>query len=412
VREPNISVGIDIGSTKIITCVGKFDEGGVDIIALSTSENQGIRKGVIVDIDETVSAISQALEEAEKMAGLSIKSAIVGITGPFIECEQSHGVIAIPRPDGEITEDDARRVIEMAKSVPSRPNRINIHTLPQNYIIDGTEIIKDPIGMTGIRLEVATNIISASSNAIKSLNKAAEQAGLSGTEIVFSPLATAKILLSKRQMDIGVLLIDIGASSSSYIVYEEGEMATCGVVPVGSMHITNDIAIGLRTNLDLADKIKLKFGFATPDKIADKEEIDLSKLDENETGRAELKYVSEIIEARLTEIYLMIKDNLIKANCNEALPAGVVLTGGGAKIGDIIEMTKDNMRLPVAMGKPNIEISGLIDKLEDPIYSTSIGLMLWGRDKISSNNSFGLDTLPGIGNVVSKVKSLFKHIIP
>lgn len=410
-REPNISVGIDIGSTKIITCVGKFDDGGVDIIGLSKSENQGIRKGVIVDVDETVSAISQALEEAEKMAGLSITSAIIGVTGPFIECEQSHGVIAIPRPDGEITEDDAIRVIEMAKSVPSRPNRINIHTLPQNFIIDGTEIIKDPVGMTGIRLEVATNIISASSNAIKSLNKAAEQAGLSGTEIVFSPLATAKILLSKRQMDIGVLLIDIGAGSSSYIVFEEGEMVTCGVVPVGSMHITNDIAIGLRTNIDLADKIKLKFGFATPDKIADKEEIDLSKLDESETGKAELKYVSEIIEARLTEIYLMIKDNLIKANCNEALPAGVVLTGGGAKIGDIIEMTKDNMRLPVQMGKPNIEISGLIDKLEDPIYSTSIGLMLWGRDKISSNNSFGLE-LPGIGNVVSKVKSLLKHIIP
>lgn len=410
-REPTISVGIDIGNTKVVTCVGKIDDNTIDVIGVGKSDNQGIRKGVIVDIEETVSAISASLTEAERMAGFAINNATIGISGPFIESEQSRGVIAIARQDGEISQEDVVRVIEAARAIPSKPNREVLHVLPINFIIDGNEVVKDPIGMTGIRLEVIANIITASSNAVKSIIRSAEQAGLENNEMVFSPLAVAKVLLSKRQMDIGAMLVDIGAATTSYAVYEEGELITCGVIPVGSMHITNDIAIGLRTNLDLAETIKIKYGYALPDKIGEKEELDLSKLDKNEDSKVNLRYVAEIIEARLNEIFSLIKDNLVRIECNTALPAGVIITGGGSKIEGIIEMTKENMRLPAAFGKPIVEISGLIDKLDDPIYSTSIGLMYWGKDRLGTSTALNFD-IPGINKIVDKFRSTFKNFLP
>jgi cell division protein FtsA len=236
--------------------------------------------------------------------------------------------------------------------------------IPKNFLIDGQEEIRDPLGMSGIRLEVNTHIISTSTNAIKSLTKAMEQAGVKINDIVFSPIATSKVLLSRRQMDIGVILIDIGAGTTSYVVYEEGDLVSCGVVPIGSTHITNDIAIGLRTNIEIAEIIKIKFGYALPDKVSEKEEIDLTKLDKNEQGMISIKYVAEIIEARLNEIFLMIKQELRKIGRDGTLPAGVILTGGGANIDGIVELTKATMCLPTQVGKPVLEISGLVDPNE------------------------------------------------
>lgn len=411
VTQNNISVGIDVGSTKVVTCIGKFDNGLVDIIGIGKSNNQGVRKGVIVDIEETVSAISASLEEAERMSGVALQSAVVGISGPHIESSETKGVIAVSRTDGEISEQDMNRAVESVRITPNKPNREVLHVIPKTFIIDGQEEIKDPTGMTGIRLEVNANVISSSTNAIKSLTRAIDQAGLHLSDIVFSPLAIAKVLLSKRQTDIGVILIDIGASTTSYAAYEEGDLLLCGVIPIGSTHITNDIAIGLRTNIEIADTIKLKYGYAIPDKVAEKEEINLNKLDKNETSIASTKYVSEIIEARLNEIFLMIKDELRKIDRDGTLPSGVVLTGGGAKIDGIVELAKSTMCLPVQVGKPIIEISGLVDKLDDPVYSTSIGLMLWGKDKTGGGNSFDFD-VNGINGVVGKFKSMLKNFLP
>lgn len=409
--QNNISVGIDVGSTKVITCIGKFDNGIIDIIGLGKSTNCGIRKGVIVDIEETVSAITASLEEAERMSGVALQNAIVGISGSHIESSETKGVIAVARSDGEISEQDMTRAIDSVRITPNKPNREVLHVIPKNFIIDGQEYIKDPTGMTGIRLEVNAQVISSSTNAIKSLTRAVNQAGLNIQEIVFSPLAISKVLLSKRQIDIGVLLIDIGASTTSYAIYEEGDLLFCGVIPLGSTHITNDIAIGLRTNIEIADTIKLKYGYAIPDKVSEKEEINLSKLDKNETAVASVRYVSEIIEARINEILCMIKDDLRKIDRDGTLPAGIVLTGGGSKIDGIIELTKSTMCLPAQVGKPIVEISGLVDKLDDPVYSTSIGLMLWGKDKIGGGNSFDFD-VNGINGIVGKVKSIFKNFLP
>ena len=410
-REPNISIGVDIGNTKVTTCVGKFEDGNIDILGMGFAVNQGMRKGVIIDTEETVSAITASLQEAEKTSGFNIDNATIGISGPFIESEISRGVIAVSRPDGEITEEDVARAIEAARAIPSKPNREILHVLPINFIIDGNETIKDPVGMVGIRLEVNANIISASSNGTKSFLRAVEQAGIAVNDLVFSPLATAKVLLSKRQIEIGAMLIDIGSSTTSYAVYEEGELITCGVVPVGSMHITNDIAIALRTNLDVADTIKTHHAFAMADKVDGKTEIDLSKISKLEEGSANFKYIAEIVEARLNEIFALVKDNLTRAGVDTALPAGVILTGGGSKLDGIVEMAKECLRLPVKIGEPEIEISGLIDKLNNPIYSTSIGLMLWGKDKTSPRRPAGID-IPGMGDFVGKIKSVFKNILP
>lgn len=409
--QSNISVGIDVGSTKVITCVGKFEDGKIDIIGMGKSNNCGIRKGVIVDIEETVSAISASLEEAERMAGVPLQAAIVGITGPHIEAEETRGVIAVSRGDGEITPEDATRAIEAAKINPNKPNREVLHVIPQGFIIDGQEEIKDPTGMTGIRLEVISSVISSSTNAVKSLGRAIDQSGLHVLDLVFSPIATSKVLLSKRQMDIGVILVDIGASSTSYAVFEEGNMINCGVIPIGSTHITNDIAIGLRTNIEIADAIKLKYGYAIPDKIGEKEEISLNKMDKNEEGVASVKYVAEIIEARLNEIFLMIKDALREIGRDGTLPAGIVLTGGGARTEGIVELAKNTMCLPAQVGKPVIEISGLVDKIDDPVYATSIGLMLWGKDKIGGGSSFDFD-VPGLTGIIGKVRNVFKSFLP
>ena len=405
----SISVGIDIGSTKIITCVGKFENGSIDIIGMGKSVNQGMRRGAIVDIEETVSAISASLDEAERAAGIPLNSAVVGLDGAHIESTDSKGVIAVARADGEVCDEDVVRVIEAARAIPNKPNREILHVLPRTFVIDGQEGVRDPIGMNGIRLEVEASVISTSTNALKNVQRCIEQSGLSLSDIVFSPLASEKILLSKRQIEIGVMLIDVGASSTSYTVYEEGDLIHCGVVPIGSSHITNDIAIGIRTSIDVAEKLKLKHGFALPEKVSEKEEVDLKSLDKKEEGAASVRYISEIIEARLKEILLLIQERLQAIGRDGTLPAGVILTGGGAKLDGIIELSKETLRLPAQIGTPIIEISGLIDKLDDPVYSTSIGLMLWGRDK---SQSYFLGDGSSVSNVFNKARKFFKQFLP
>lgn len=408
----DIHIGLDIGTTKVVTCIGTSNQvGEFDIIGIGKSTNQGIRKGVIVDLEETVSAITASLDEAEKMSGIHINRAAVGICGPYIESEQSRGVIAIGRQDGEISPEDVDRAIEAAKAIPSKPNRENLHIIPISYIIDGSDVVKDPVGMNGIRLEVLTNIVSSSSNAIKSLYRTLSQAGVNSEELVFTPISTATALMTKRQMEIGAVLIDIGAATTSYAVFENGDVLSCGVVPVGSMHITNDIAIGLRTNIDLAEIIKVKYGVAMPTKVNESDEIDLSKLDKNETETINLKYVSEIIEARLNEIFIIIRDRLAEIETENNLPAGVVLTGGGAKLDNIVDLAKETLRLPVTLGKPVKDMTGLIDKIDDPVYSTAIGLMLWDKHKQNTANTLNFK-VGELNGIVDKVRSVFKNFLP
>lgn len=412
-RVSNVVFGLDIGTSKVAACVGQINEGTIDIIAMSKVPNCGVRKGMVCDIEDTVSAISAVLEDAERVSGVPLTSAYVGMGGNHISSVGSKGVVAVSRADGEVTPSDVERVIDAAKAVAIPANREIIHIIPRNFIIDGQTNIKDPIGMTGIRLEAETLVISAAASATKNLTKCVMQAGLDIDELVFSPLATAKSLLSKKQKEMGVLLVDIGAGTTSMVIFEEGEILYCAILPVGSLHITNDIAIGLRISLEAAEKIKIKYGSANLEKIRDSEKIDLSDFDASENQKVEKKYVAQIIEARLVEIFSMIRDELKKIGKDGMLPAGVVFTGGGCKLEGLIDFSKNYLRLPAQIGYPIMEISGMVDKLDDPLYVTSVGLMLWGLEQTRQGKAELYNfNLGKFDNVLNKARNIFKQFLP
>jgi len=411
--KEQIVTGIDIGSTKVITCVGTPKEGIIDIIGISNKPNNGVRKGIVTDIEETISAIIASLEEAERMSGVPIDSAYISISGTQVNCNQSKGIIAVSRSDGEISEADVERAIEAARTVAMPPNQEILHILPQYFTIDEqNEKIKDPLGMSGVRLEVNTQVISASVSGIRNLTKCVAQAGLSIDELVFTPLATSEILLSKKQKEVGVMLLDIGAMTTEMVVFEEGNLISAKVLPVGSSHITNDIAIGLRTTIDAAEKIKIKYANANIKKVKEGEQIQLASFDPTANDKVSKKYLSEIIEARLTEIFTMVKDELKNIKKDGLLPAGVVLTGGGSKLTGLIDFSKEYLRLPTQIGTSLIEVSGMVDKLDDPSYTASVGLMLRGINKKSSTHKDNLSINNSVDKFVDKAKDIFRHFIP
>jgi len=408
-------LAIDIGSTKVVAVVGQIQEGIIQVIGFGKSQNAGLRRGTVVDVEETVSAVSAAVEEAEQSAGVPLASCFGSISGNQIVSVDSKGVIAVSRADGEIQAVDIGRVIDAARSVALPPNYEILHINAKNFAVDGQTQIKDPTGMSGIRLEVNAHVIGVSTVALKNLSKAITQSGLNIEGIVFSALAASKAYISKKQKEIGVILIDIGASNTSIAVFEEGALIHSKVIPIGSNHITNDIAIGLKITLEAAEKIKLSEITLNNDKINESTKVDLSKYDKNEKEQPSLKYVCEIAEARLNEIYGLIKQELSDIERDEMLPAGAILVGGGAKIDGIETFTKSHLGLPAQVGKPYMEISGIVDKLDDPEYATAVGLMMWGLDEkqINVSNKSRLDLQIGNwGGAFDKVKSIFKNFIP
>lgn len=405
-----IGVGIDIGSAKTVTVVAGNQEGAIDIIGIGISPASGLRRGVVSDIEETISAISASLEEAERMSGVPITEANVSINGSHISTDISHGIIAVSRADGEIAETDLERVIEASRLNNIPTNREIIHTIPRIFSVDGQTGITDPIGMSGIRLEVDTIVISSAASPIKNLLKCLNQTGISVHEMIFSPLAAAKTVLSKRQKEIGVILIDIGSGNTNFAVFEDGDTLHAGVVPIGASYITNDIAIGLRTNIDIAERIKIEHGSSFPENINSDKEINLKNFGAEQEEKVFLKYISEIIEARLNEIFLIIRDELRKINRDAMLPAGAVLTGGGAKQMGIVDLAKDTFHIPVQVGKPQLEMTGMVDNISDPSYATGIGLALWSLEAKSDRRGFKLPFKDG--SILSRAKGLIKHFIP
>jgi len=413
--DRNIVVGLDVGTTKVAVCVGQISEGLIHILALTKAPNNGLRKGIVVDIEECVSSISGALEHAERTAGVPLDHAVVGIGGSHIVASGSKGVIAVSRPDGEINQSDIERVLEAARVIALPPNREILHVIPRQYIVDGQDGIKDPTGMTGIRLEVETLAVGGSSTAIKNLTKCVFQAGLEIDSLVYGPLATARTLLNRKQRENGVALIDLGGGTTSLAVFEEDDLVHTTVLPIGSLHITNDLAIGLRVSLETAEKIKLQFGTAHKESVKETEKIDLNKLDPDEDQRIERKLVAEIIDARLKEIFTMIRDELRSIGKDGMLPAGVIFTGGGTLLDGLVDFAKEELHLPAQVGKPSLELSGMVDKLDHPVYASSIGLMLQGLEGNHSPQTHGTNRLAlpsSMNGMVDKVKDAIKQFLP
>lgn len=405
--KEKISVGIDIGDSKVVSIIGHRAEGETHptVVGVGIRDASGMRRGVITDVEEAVSAIAGAVEEAERMAGLPVESVYVSIAGDHIISSNNKGLIAITRGKEEIGHDDVVRVIETAQSVTVPANREILHVIPRMFIVDDQAGIKDPVGMSGSRLEVDAHVITGSTPFIKNLRRTVEQANVPVASFVLGPLAAAKAVLSKKQMELGVVVIDIGAGTTGLVVFEDGYIYHSAVLPIGSAHITSDIALGLRTALDVAEQVKVNYGVASPVMLSDKDTIDLSKFDREEEQVVSRHYVAEIIEARLAELFMMVKAELRKVGRDGMLPAGAVIVGGGAKLQGIVDAAKDHLGLPAQIGFP-VEFKGMIDKLHDPRYVTSIGLMLWGMDEEDHSMHFPTVDFAGI---VGKLKGLFSR---
>lgn len=405
--------GLDIGSSKIRTVVGTIDEKTQlpNIIGVGIAPSMGLRKGQVIDVEEAISNITASLEDAERMAGEPIHNVIMGISGNHIESFNSKGVIAISHQGNEISEDDIDRVLEAAQAVAIPNNRRILRIIPKSFTVDEQKGIKYPVGMTGIRLEVDAHIVTGIVPAVRNLEKCVLQAGVDIQDVVPSVLASCEAVLSKRQKELGVVVVDIGSGGTSISVFEEGTILHTAVIPVGSESVTNDIAIGLRTSIDTAEKIKIEYGSCVADEISDREVIDLSTFSKIDMQKVSKRQLVEIIEARYHEIFLLVKEELAKIHRDGMLPAGVILTGAGAKIPGIIDLARETLNLPVQIGFPQ-NFEGVVDKIEDPAYATAIGLLIWATR--FETRPMGMMNLKGLGlkKAFSGIKNWAKNLLP
>jgi cell division protein FtsA len=408
----DIIVGLDLGSSMVRVAVGQVGEDGKPkIIGIGEAPSNGIRKGSIVDVEDAVSSISQALEKAERMTGVPIEHAFIAIGGSNISTNMAKGVVAVSRADGEISADDVARAIEAAQASLGPSNQEILHIIPKNFSVDSQTGIKDPVGMNGIRLEVNAHIIQGSTHHLNNITKVVYRAGIDIDDFVLSPLASASSVLSKRQKELGVVLADIGGGTTDVAVFEEGELLYTNILSLGASHITNDLAIGLKTSIDVAERVKLEFGYAMPSEVEDDEEIDLSKIDEQEEQTVSRREVAEIIHARLEEIFEMIEKELKRIKRDGKLPGGVVLSGGGAKLPGVVDVAKEALALPAQIGFPK-DYASAVEKVDDPAFATAVGLVVWGSDSQTRVGKSGFKGFSQVTNTIKNMRKWFKSFLP
>ncbi|OGY09291.1 MAG: cell division protein FtsA [Candidatus Blackburnbacteria bacterium RIFCSPHIGHO2_01_FULL_43_15b] len=419
--------GIDVGSSKVVSLIAQYDEleDKISVTGVGTVPSKGVRKGQIVDIDEAASAVIESVEQAERMAGYGIKSAYVNIGGGHIDSRNSNGVVAVADPSGEISGSDIERVIDAARAVSLPESREILHVIPKEYKVDGETQVKDPKGMSGVRLEVETHLITGSVTAVKNIQKAVSEVGVRPQGLVFSGLASSMAILSDTERELGVVLVDIGAGTTSIVVYVEGSIAHSSVLPIGSKNVTNDIAAGLRVSLDSAEKIKVMLGErkkkSRTDENPEADELDLKAygVEEGDRKVSEKTLAEGIIKPRLNEILTMVGMNLADSNVAGKTPSGIVLTGGGALCVGAVESARRMLSLPTRLGIPR-GVSGLIDDVNTPVFASSVGLLIyaaqshpdskesWSPSRLISRFRGGLP----VKGLIGRASELFKKILP
>jgi cell division protein FtsA len=413
-RDHTVS-GIDVGTSKITTLIATItEEGDAQVIGVSTVPSKGLRKGQVVNIEEATGAISQSLEAAERMAGTSVGKAYISVGGSHIASQNSHGVVAVAEPEKEISNEDVRRVIEAAKAVSLPSSREILHVLPRGYIVDSQEGIVDPIGMTGVRLEVDTHLVTGGATAVRNLRKCVEELGVEVNGMVFGGLASAESSLSDTEKELGVVLVDIGGGTTDVAIFVEGALSYSSVIPIGAINITKDLAAGLRISLESAEKVKLLLGQVpkipalsdeeerTKTKSEKSDELDVSGLGLPEELRvlSRKTLIEGIIKPRLNEIFTMVALELKRSGFGGMTPSGVVITGGGAETVGAVEAARRNLAMPVHIGVPK-RAQGLIDEITGSGFTTSVGLLLYGG-KMETNE--GGAFLSGLGKIGDKVQ--------
>tara|TARA_B100000315_G_scaffold255670_1_gene299635 strand:+ start:3255 stop:4487 length:1233 start_codon:yes stop_codon:yes gene_type:complete len=401
-KPSNLIVGLDIGTTKICCIIGELnDQGGLDVIGIGTHPSKGLRKGVVVNIESTVESIKSAIEEAELMSGSEIDSVYVGIAGGHIKGFNSHGVIAVKNK--EISEADINRVIDAAKAVAIPMDREVIHVIPQEYIVDDQDGIKTPLGMSGVRLEAKVHIVTGAVTSAQNIVKSVTRAGLRVNDIVLEQLASSKSVLSTDEKELGVAMIDIGGGTSDLAIFFQEAIKHTSVLAIGGNHITNDIAIGLRTPTSEAERIKKEYGCALTSLINEKETIEVPSVGDRENRVLSRHLLSEIIEPRLDELFTLIKIEIAQSGYRDLITSGVVLTGGSAIMHGMVEAAEKIFELPVRRGMPK-SIGGLVDVVNSPMYATAVGLLFYGMEKIKSGESRNLAGTKVFNKVLTRMK--------
>jgi len=399
-KKTELITGIDIGK----------DGGGLQIIGAAEVPSAGISRGVISSIEEAISAVSHGIEQIQRLIGLPIEHVWVGITGSNIISQESRGVISEAKTDGEISQEDVERAIEASRAIASPLNYEIMHVIPRSFTVDGQSGIKDPIGMTGMRLEVDTQIIHAVSSHLKNVHKTIYRAGLGIDDVVLSAITTGDVVCTQRQRELGVVVVNIGGSVTSVVVYEGGDIIYSAVLPIGSEHITNDLALGLRASIDTAEKVKIKYGSCNPKLINKKDVIKITSND-GEQEEVPLQYIAEIVGARVSEILEKIDKELNTIGRSGLLPAGVIFTGGGSKIKGLIELAKNILRLPATLGYP-IDVSSITPHSGDLSFVSAIGLVKWGTN-VCRDGGRGGPVLYGIINKIWKqIRRAGKWLMP
>lgn len=416
--KTRIVAGIELGSSKVSTVIAQVQtdtttfENTINVVGAASSESKGVRKGQIIDIEDVVEATINSVESAERMAGYNLDAAYIALGGAHVNSQNSHGVVAVSDPEGEVSQDDVERVIEAASAISLPSSRQVIHVIPKEFIVDGEAGVKDPVSMSGVRLEVETHLVTASQAAVKNLKKAVNDVGIHIEELVFTGLAASEAALTPTEKELGCVLLDIGGGTTSAAAFIDGSLTYSGVIPIGARNVTNDLAIGLRVSLDTAERIKVALSKEKDEKEGD--DLDLEKLGVREQKKVSRKTLVEgIIRPRLNEILTMVKLDLDKAGIANRVPSGVVLTGGGAETVGVEESAKRMLSLPVRIGKPK-GVGGLIDDIVTPSFAVAVGLVLYGaqEEPRESLTSFTKGFKLPSGGLAGRFIDIVKDLLP
>ncbi len=401
----NMIVGLDIGTSKVVAIVGHIKtDGSLDIVGIGSHRSRGLKKGTVVNIESTVNSIQRAVEEAELMAGCQINSVYAGIAGSHIRSMNSHGIVAIR--DGEVLRADIDRVIDAAQAVAIPADQRVLHILPQEYIIDSQEGVKEPLGMSGVRLEAKVHLITCAINAVQNIEKCIKRCGLEAEEIILEQLASSYSVLTDDEKELGVCLVDIGGGTTDIAVFTEGAIRHTGVIPIAGDQVTNDIAMALRTPTENADEIKIKYACALTQLASPEDRIKVPSVGDRPPRELSRQALAEVVEPRYAELFTLIQNELERSGYSSLLAAGIVLTGGTSKMEGVVDLAEEIFHAPVRIGAPH-SVQGLADIVRNPIYSTGVGLLLYGLKQHQEREGMSARKEPQV-QLVDRVKGWFQ----
>jgi len=372
----NMIVGLDIGTSKVVAIVGEInEEGGLNIVGIGRHKSRGLKKGTVVNIESTVQSIQRAVEEAELMAGCQIHSVYAGIAGSHVRSMNSHGIVAIR--DKEVYAADIERVIDAAQAVAIPADQKVLHILPQEYVIDSQEGVKEPLGMSGVRLEAKVHLVTCATNAAQNIEKCIKRCGLETDEIILEQLASSYSVLTEDEKELGVCIVDIGGGTTDIAIFTEGAIRHTGVIPIAGDQVTNDIAMALRTPTDHAEELKIKYACALSQLASDDDMIKVPSVGERPPRELSRQALADVVEPRYDELFHLIQSEIRQSGYEDMLAAGMVFTGGTSKMEGVAELAEEIFHMPVRIGMP-VEVNGLVDIVRNPTYSTAVGLLLYG----------------------------------